>query len=146
MKKEVDILVAEDNKKHFELIRENLLRAGVSNEMINFADGRAILDFLFDVDKSSEDELNSREYVILLNLDLPKVDGVKVLEEIKQDMQLKKIPVVILSASVDQDTIDRCHNLGCSTYLAKPARQQDFEGTIQKLGCFLSVIETTSIK
>ncbi len=146
MKKEVNILVAEDNKEHFELIRKNLLRAGISNEMLNFADGREILDFLFDMDKGSEEERNSREYILLLNLDLPKVDGVKVLEEIKQDMQLKKIPVIILTASVDQDTIDRCHNLGCSTYIVKPARQQDFEETIQKLGCFLSVIETTSIK
>ncbi len=146
MKKEANILIAEDNKEHFELIRKNLLRAGVCNKMLNFTDGQEILSFLFDMDEGFEGEHNSREYILLLNLNLPKVDGVKVLEKIKQDMQLKKIPVIILTATDDRHTIERCHNLGCSTYIVKPARQQDFEETIQKLGCFLSVIETTSIK
>jgi len=71
---------------------------------------------------------------------------VKVLEKIKQDMQLKKIPVVILTATDDQHTIDRCYNLGCSTYIVKPTEHRDFEETIQKLGCFLSVVETALIK
>ncbi|MFC1737590.1 response regulator [Planctomycetota bacterium] len=146
MKKEANILIAEDNKKHFELIRKNLLRAGVCNELLNFADGQEILNFLFDMDKGFEGEHNSHEYILLLNLNLPKVDGVKVLEKIKQDTQLKKIPVIMLTATDDQHTIERCHNLGCSTYIVKPTEHQDFEETIQKLGCFLSVVETTSIK
>ena len=146
MKKEANILIAEDNKEHFELIRKNLLRAGVCNEMLNFADGQEILNFLFDIDKGFEGEHNSHEYILLLNLNLPKVDGVKVLEKIKQDTQLKKIPVVILTATDDQHAVERCHNLGCSTYIVKPTEHQDFEETIQKLGCFLSVVETTSIK
>ncbi len=146
MKKEANILIAEDNKEHFELIRKNLLRAGVCNEMLNFVDGQEILNFLFDVDKGFEGEHNSHEYILLLKLNLSKVDGVKVLEKIKQDTQLKKIPVIILTATDDQHTIDRCHNLGCSTYIVKPTEHQDFEETIQKLGCFLSVVETTLIK
>jgi len=144
MKKEVKILIAEDNKDHFELIRKNLLRAGVYNEVLNFVDGRQILNFLFDMDKTGEH--SSHEYILLLNLNLPKVDGVKVLEKIKQDTQLKKIPVIILTAADDQHTIDRCHNLGCSTYIVKPTQQKDFEETVQKLGCFLFVVEITSIK
>ena len=146
MKKEADILIAEDNKEHFELIRENLLRAGIRNEVLNFADGQEILNFLFDMNKELEGEHNSGEYILLLNLNLPKVGGMKVLEKIKQDIQLKKIPVIILTATDDQDTIDRCYNLGCSTYIVKPTKRQDFEESIWKLGCFLSVVESTSIK
>ncbi len=146
MKKETNILIAEDNKEHFELIRKNLLRAGVCNELLNFADGQEILAFLFDMDEGFEGKHNSHKYILLLNLNLPKVDGVQVLEKIKQDMKFKKIPVIILTATDDQHTIERCHNLGCSTYIVKPTKLQDFEETIQKLGCFLSVVETTSIK
>jgi CheY-like chemotaxis protein len=140
MKKEVNILVADDNTEHFELIRKNLLRSGVYNEMVNFSDGQELLDFLFD------GEHGSQEYIILLSLDLPKVDGMKVLEKIKQDAQLKKIPVMILTARDDQNTIDRCHELGCSTYIVKPTGQEDLEASIQKIGHFLSVVEITSIK
>ena len=68
------------------------------------------------------------------------------LEKIKQDTQLKKIPVIILTATDDQHIIERCHNLGCSTYIVKPTEDQDFEETIRKLGFFLSVVEITSIK
>ena len=145
MKKEVHILVAENNKQHLELIRKNLLRAGVSNELLNFADGREILDFLFDIDKAPKEKQNSNDYILLLNLDLPKVDGIEVLEKIKQNTQLKKIPVIILTATDDRNTIQKCHNLGCSTYIVKPTQRLDFEQAVQKLGAFLSVIETTSI-
>ncbi|MHC4364024.1 MAG: response regulator [Planctomycetota bacterium] len=146
MTKQADILIVEDNKEHFELIRKNLLLAGVCNEIVNFADAQQILSFLFDMDEGFEGKRNSHEYILLLDLNLPKVDGVKVLEKIKQDMQLKKIPVIILTATDDQHTIDRCYNLGCSTYIVKPTEHRDFEETIQKLGCFLSVVETTLIK
>ena len=146
MKKEANILIAEDNKEHFDLIRENLLRAGVCNKMLNFADGQEILNFLFGMDEGFEGEHNSHEYILLLDLNLPKVDGVKVLEKVKQDTQLKKIPVIILTATDDRHTIERCHNLGCSTYIVKPREHQDFEETIQKLGRFLAVVETTLIK
>jgi CheY-like chemotaxis protein len=146
MTKQADILIVEDNKEHFELIRKNLLLAGVCNEIVNFADAQQILSFLFDMDEGFEGKRNSHEYILLLDLNLPKVDGVKVLEKIKQDMQLKKIPVIILTATDDQHTIDRCYNLGCSTYIVKPTEHRDFEETIQKLGYFLSVVETTLIK
>ncbi len=146
MKKETNILIAEDNKEHFELIRKNLLLAGVRNKMLNFADAQEILNFLFDMDEGFKGEHNSHEYILLLDLSIPKTNGVKVLKKIKQDKQLKKIPVIILTATDDRHTIERCHNLGCSTYIVKPTEHQDFEETIQKLGCFLSVVETTSIK
>ena len=146
MRKETNILIADDNKDHFELIRKNLLRAGVRNEIQNFADGRELLDFLFGTDKSLEGNHDTNEYILLLNLNLPKVDSVKVLEKIKQHKQLKMIPVIILAETDDQLTIDQCHNLGCSTYIVKPTNRQDFEETVQKLGHFLSIVETAILR
>jgi CheY-like chemotaxis protein len=97
------------------------------------------------MDENLEEENESHEYILLLDLNLPRVDGVKILEKIKQNKQLKKIPAIILTAKDDQHTIDRCYNLGCCTYIVKPTDHHDFEETIQKLGCFLTVVETTLI-
>ena len=146
MKKKANILIAEDNKEHFELIRKNLLFTGICNEMLTFADDQEILNFLFDKYKGFEGEHNSHKYILLMDINLPKVDGVKVLEKIKQDTLLKMIPVIILTAIDDQHTIERCYDLGCGTYIVKPTERHDFENTIQKLGHFLSFVETTLIK
>jgi CheY-like chemotaxis protein len=146
MKKEDVILIAEDDEGHFELIRKNLLRAGVCNKMLCLANGQEILNFLFDMDKGGEGEYNNQKYILLLDLSIPRVDGVEVLEKIKQDTNLKKIPVIILAAADAPDIIERCHNLGCSTYIVKPTKHEDFEKTIQKIGHFLSVVEITSIR
>ena len=146
MKKEDVILIAEDDKRHFELIRKNLLRAGICNKMLCLSDGQEILSFLFDMDKGFKGEHNNKEYVLLLDLSIPRVDGVEVLEKIKQDTKLKRIPVIILTAADDPDIIERCHNLGSSTYIVKPTKYEDFEETIQKIGHFLSVVEITSIR
>ena len=146
MKKEDVILIADSDKKHVELIRENLSRAGLRNKMLHLADGREILDFLFDMDKGLEGQRNKQEYILLLDISISGVDGVEVLEKIKQDAKLKRIPVIILTATDDPHTIERCHILGCSTYITKPMGNEDFEETVYKIGRFLSVIEITSIK
>jgi CheY-like chemotaxis protein len=145
MKKEDVILIADNDKKHVELIRKNLLQAGLSNTILHFADGQEILDFLFDVDKGLEGEHSKQEYILLLDISIPGVDGVVVLEKIKQDEKLKRIPVIILTATDNPQIIEQCHDLGCSTYIVKPAGQEDFEETVHKIGHFLSVVEITSI-
>ena len=146
MQKEDVILITEDDKSHFELISKNLLRAGICNKMLYFADGQEILNFLFGMDKAFGKEHSSQEYVLWLDLNIPRVDGVEVLEKIKQDTKLKRIPVIILTATDDPHTIERCHDIGCSTYIVKPTEHEDFESTVQKIGHFLSVVEVTSIK
>jgi CheY-like chemotaxis protein len=146
MKKEDIILIADDDKKHVELIRENLLRAGLRNKILHLVDGREVLDFLFEMDKGLEGERDKQEYILLLDINIPGVDGVAVLEKIKQDEKLKRIPVIILTATDNPQTIERCHDLGCSTYIVKPTGHEDFEETIHKIGNFLSVVEITSIK
>ncbi|MHC5213047.1 MAG: response regulator [Planctomycetota bacterium] len=142
MKKEVNILIAESNKEHFDLVRTNLQEAGVHNEILHFADGQQLLDFLFNPDTGPENQCRPQESMVLTELNLLNVDGLQILERIKQDEQLKKMPVIILTTTDDQDTIDRCFSLKCSSYIIKPAESQEFEETIQSFARFLSVVET----
>ena len=142
MKKNVTILIAENNKEHFDLIRTNLLEAGVHNEILNFSDGQQLLDFLFNPDTGPESQCRPRESMVLTELNLPNIDGLQILEKIKRDDLLKKMPVIIFTATDDQDTIDRCFSLNCSTYIVKPETAQEFEETIENFGRFLSVVET----
>ena len=144
MRKEAVILVVESDEDSFSLIKSNLQRAGIWNEIINFADGQEVLDFLF---RNGERPKHKRknEYLLLLDVHMPKMDEVEVLERIKQDTQLKKIPVIILTAADDALTIERCHNLGCSIYIVKPADYDSFMDAIWKVGLFLSVVSVPRI-
>ena len=142
MKTEDIIIVAESNKEYLETIRKVLSRTGISNQIIHPTNGKEILDLLFDKDKKR----SKQEYILLLEISIPEFDPFVVLKKIKQDEKLRRTPVIILTAVDDQDIIDRCHNLGCSTYIVKPNKRQDFEKTIQIIGCFLSIVKTASIK
>jgi two-component system response regulator len=146
MRKDVAILVAENDEEHFELIRRNLLRAGIYNEILHLADGRETLDFLIKTSKGPTQEHKDHEYILLLDIRMAEVEGVEVLEKVKKDKQLSKIPVIILTAVDDPHTIGLCYNLGCNTYIVKSTEHEKFEETVQKLGHFLSVVEIASIR
>ena len=142
MKKDSIVLIAEQDEEHFDMIRNSLLRAGVDNQILHLTDGRQTLDYLMKIGPQSANQ----QYVLFVDVDLPEVGGVEVLEKIAEDGQLSKIPVIVLTAVDDPHTIDRCYNLGCSTYIVKPEKSEDFAESIQNIGVFLSVVETTSIK
>jgi CheY-like chemotaxis protein len=144
MKKEGVILIAEDDVGHFELIKRSLQRAGVCNEILRFADGQETLDFLFVRGDGPKREPN-KEYLLLLDIRMPKIDGVEVLEKVKNDPELKKIPVIMLTTTDDPRTIERCHKLGCSIYIVKPVEYQDLADAVRKVGLLLSVVEVPQI-
>ena len=146
MKKGGVVLIAEHDEEHFDMMKNSLLRAGVGNQILRLADGRQTLDYLFKTGSQPASKHRSQEYVLFVDVNLPEVGGVEVLEKIKEDGQLNTIPVIVLTAVDDRHTIDRCYNLGCSTYIVKPAKNEDFAESIQDIGAFLSVVETTSIK
>ena len=146
MKRDGVVLIAEHNDEHFDTTKDNLLRAGVRNQILRLADGRQTLDYLFKISAQPASERASQQYVLFIDVNLPDVGGVEVLEKIKADGQLSKIPVIVLTTVDDPHTIDRCYDLGCSTYVIKPAKNEDFAEIIQNIGSFLSVVETTSIK
>lgn len=145
MKHEVTILVAEDDAGHAGLIRKNLARAGITNEIKHFLDGQAIIDFLFcQGDGEHRDQKGA--YVLLLDIRMPKLDGTEVLRRIKADPDLRKIPVVMITTTDDPREVERCHELGCSNYITKPVEYDAFVNAIRQLGLFLAVVQIPALK
>ena len=144
MKKEVIVLIAEDDDGHATLIERNLRRAGLANEIMRFKDGQEILDFLFK-EKGSPRRKNGGAYLLLLDIRMPKVDGVEVLRQIKADAELKKLPTIMITTTDDPREVEKCHALGCSNYVTKPIEYDKFVDVIRQLGLFLLVVEVPAI-
>lgn len=144
MHQDVVILVAEDDEGHAGLIKKNLARAGIVNEMLHFRDGQAILDFLFRQGKEPHRQPRTA-YVLLLDIRMPKVDGVQVLEQVKADPELRKLPVIMITTTDDPREVERCHALGCSNYITKPIDYDNFVSAIRQLGLFLAVVQVPKI-
>ncbi len=144
MKKEVVILIVEDDMGHAALIRKNLERSGITNMIIHFKDGQEVLDFLFKTGQAPHRE-NGTSYLLLLDIRMPKVDGVEVLKQIKEDKELRKIPVIMITTTDDPREVEKCHEYGCSNYITKPVDYEKFVESIKKLGYFLMVVEIPKI-
>ena len=138
MKKNAVILIAEDDAGHFELVKRNLWLSCPENDILHFRDGQEILDFLFMRGKGAKRQ-KSACYLLLLDIRIPKVDGWVVLEQIKKDPELRKIPVIMLTTTNKAEEIDLCHRLGCSFYMVKPINYSDFMRAVANLGAFLSM-------
>lgn len=143
MKKEVVILIAEDDDAHAVLIQRNLKRAGITNELLLFKDGQETLDFLYR--RGDRQRVPGTPYVLLLDIKMPNVDGVEVLRRLKEDPELKGMPVVMLTTTDDPREVERCHALGCSTYVTKPTDYTQFVEAIRTLGLFLMVVEVPKL-
>ncbi len=138
MDKETVILIAEDDAGHFQLIKKNLWLACVDNDILQFKDGQQILDFLSRTgDGMHLDE--TKRYIVLLDVRMPKVDGLDVLRKIKDDEKLRQIPVIMLTTTSEESMIENCYELGCSYYMVKPVDYHHFMAAFQSLGKFLSL-------
>lgn len=139
----VTIVMVEDDEGHARLIEKNVRRAGVQNPIVPFADGSSALEFLLSQSRARNNE--RRGYLILLDLNLPDMSGVEVLKRIKEDDELKKAPVVVLTTTDDKVEIQRCYALGCNIYITKPVSYESFSRAILQLGLFLSVVQLPEI-
>ena len=136
---EVVILMVEDNVGHLGLIRKNLKRAGISNQILTFGDGQAVLDFLFaQADGPKKNQMHT--YLMLLDIRMPKVDGMEVLRQIKSHAELKTITIIMLTTTEDPNEVRCCHQLGCSNYITKPIEYEKFIEAIHNLGLFLRIV------
>jgi len=144
MNREVVVLIAEDDDGHAGLIRRNLVRAGIVNEVRHFKDGQEILDFLFFTGAGPH-RLHGIPYILLLDIRMPKVDGVEVLARIKADPEMRKLPVIMVTTTDDPHEVERCHALGCANYIAKPIDYDSFVNAIRQLGLFLAVVQVPKI-
>lgn len=134
------ILITDDDDGHAFLIEDNLRRAGVNAPFLRFCDGQEILDFLFGKTQEPRFE-RDKPYLLLLDIRMPKVDGVTVLKQIKADPELHKLPVIILTTTEDPREVDRCHDLGCNVYMHKPVSYESFAAAISKFGTFVSLLQ-----
>ena len=135
MTKSPTILIVEDDEGHAILIRQNLEAAGVDNPIEHFRDGQAILDFFFHHRHRA-----TESYLILLDIRMPKVDGIEVLRRLKADHDLKKLPVIMLTTTEDAREVERCHQLGCSVYIQKPVDYDRFAEAIHRIGLFVPLM------
>jgi CheY-like chemotaxis protein len=138
MDKNAVILIAEDEPGHVQLVKKNLWRSCVVNDIQQFNDGREILNFLFRR-KNQRIRDERGYYFLLLDIRMPKVDGQEVLRQMKEDEELKKIPVIMLTTTDDASEIDRYYRMGCSFYMVKPADYNKFMEAVENLGAFLSL-------
>ena len=139
MHKEVVILITEDDEGHAGLIKKNLLRSGIKNEIHHFKDGRSILDFLFK--KGEPQRQSGTPYLLLLDIRMPGFNGIQVLTRIKEDPELRKMPVIMITTTDDPAEVEHCHELGCSNYISKPIEYENFVNAIRQLGLFLTVVQ-----
>jgi CheY-like chemotaxis protein len=144
MNNEVVILMAEDDAGHAELIRRNLARAGIVNNILHFNDGQEIMNFLLQTGDGPIRQVGA-SYALLLDIRMPKLDGMEVLAKMKADPELRKIPVTMITTTSDPRDVGRCHALGCSNFIAKPAAYEGFINAIRHLGLFLAVVEVPRI-
>jgi CheY-like chemotaxis protein len=129
------ILIVDDDEGHAILIRENLEAAGLNNRMEHFSDGQAILDFF-----ASRLPGTHESYLVLLDIRMPKVDGIEVLGRLKADPELAKLPVIMLTTTDDSREVERCYELGCSVYIQKPVDYERFAEAIRRLGMFVTLV------
>lgn len=141
----VTILIAEDDDGHAELIRLHLQEAGMINPILRFKNGQDLLDFLFRRHGAPPPNADVA-YLLLLDLRMPKVDGIDVLRQMKADAVLHKIPVIILTTTDDPCEIDACYALGCNTYITKPVEFGAFSEVLKRLGLFLQSIKVPVIR
>lgn len=135
----VVIVMIEDDLGHARLIEKNIRRAGVNNEIVSFTTGQEGLDFLFG--GSSKISPHNRQLLVLLDLNLPDMSGISILERIKTDAHLKRTPVIVLTTTDDEEEINRCYDSGANAYVTKPLNYDGFARAIQQLGLFISIVK-----
>ena len=133
------ILLVEDNPKDLELTLVALEKTQLANEVITLRDGAEALDYLFRRGQYAT-RAEGNPAVILLDLKLPKVDGLQVLERIKEDAALRSTPVVMLTSSREEKDLIRSYNLGVNAYVVKPVGFGEFIEAISDLGIFWAVL------
>ena len=132
----VEVLLVEDNMSHAELVMRSLGEHELPNSIHHVSDGEEALDYLFQRGCFSDPESSPRPQLVLLDLRLPKIDGLEVLREIRQAEELRRIPVVVLSASYSEPDLSRAYDHHANSYLVKPPDSDQFTRLMNDLGFY----------
>ncbi|QJP17448.1 response regulator [Starkeya sp. ORNL1] len=130
----------EDDEGHARLIERNIRRAGVQNDIVPFTNGTDALNFLLGTDGSGAVSAG-RHLLVLLDLNLPDMTGVDILEKVKANPHTRRSPVVVLTTTDDAREIQRCYDLGANVYITKPVNYDGFANAIRQLGLFFAVMQ-----
>lgn len=132
----VEILLVEDNPQDLQLTQRALQRAHLANRVQVARDGEEALEFIFAEGAFSDRSITNTPKVILLDLKLPKVDGLEVLRRVKGDPRTKMIPVVVLTSSKEQRDVIESYQVGANSYLVKPVNFENFSAAVRDLGMY----------
>jgi two-component system, response regulator len=132
----VEILLVEDSQNDAELAMHALKKHKLANHIEVVRDGAEALDFIFARGSFSHRDINQTPRVVLLDLKLPKVDGLEVLRQIKADPRTRKIPVVVLTSSREERDVMESYNLGVNSYILKPVDFQQFTEAVRTIGLY----------
>lgn len=133
------ILLAEDDPKDIELTINALEEYNLANDIFIARDGAEALDYLYRRGGFAQ-EPGGNPIVILLDLKMPKIDGIQVLKQIKSDKHLQMIPVVVLTSSNESQDLEACYQLGANAYVVKPVKFTDFVEAVRGIGVFWALI------
>lgn len=133
---EVEIVLVEDEPSDAELITRALRKQNLTNKIVLLKDGVEAIDYLFGKGKFADRNVFVKPRVILLDLKLPRVNGIEVLRKIKSDERTRKIPVVVLTSSAESRDIKDAYGLGVNSYVTKPIRFDDFVRAVSDLGFY----------
>jgi CheY-like chemotaxis protein len=137
---DIEILFAEDSADDAALTIRALKKSGFANRLHHVKDGVEALDFIYRRGEYAVRHPEKNPNLILLDLKMPKISGLKVLETIKSDPDFKSIPVVILTSSNEDPDIKRCYELGANSYIVKPVESDNFFQTVKELGFYWIVL------
>lgn len=141
---DVEILFAEDSPDDAILTIRALTKSGFTNKLLHVKDGAEALDFIYCRGIYSERNPKSYPKLLLLDLKMPKVSGMQVLEKVKSDPNLKAIPVVILTSSQEDPDIATCYDLGANSYIVKPVDSDKFFSAIKEMGMYWMILSQPS--
>lgn len=137
---EVEILLVEDNMNDAELTIRALTKAKIANNVVHVKDGASALDFLFGKGEFEKRDVNQKPKIILLDIKMPKVDGIEVLKMIKEHEHTKTIPVIMLTSSRENPDIQKAYKLGANSYIVKPVEFEAFTRSIADLGFYWMIL------
>jgi two-component system response regulator len=136
----VEILLVEDNLDDATLAIRALKKHNLANKLVHLKDGVEALDFIYGTGTYADRNISHTPKVILLDLKMPKISGMEVLQKVKSDPATKSIPVVILTSSAENPDIKKCYELGANSYIVKPVEFENFTQTLSELGMYWAAL------
>jgi two-component system, response regulator len=140
MKDQIEILLVEDNPDDAQLSMMALEESHIVNSIVHLKDGAEALDYIFHQGPFANKPIDTNPKVILLDLKMPKVNGLEVLRKIKSDEVTKKIPVVVFTSSNEDPDVKECYSLGVNSYVVKPLNFEQFKKAINEIGLYWAVL------